>query len=296
MSIFFQKRITKRSIQFLIVSVIASVTVSCHQLFKNTYNDQVIAKAAGNQLTLSQLQMAVPANMKEIDSISFAQNYIEKWVKDQLMLEKAELNLSRKTQREIGNMIESYRTSLMIFKYQQMLINQKLDTVVTEEQITDYYKTHAGNFRLDNAVVKAIYVKLPKAIHDRYRVRTLIRSSREDDMITLEDYCYQNARTFYMGEEWLYLSDLLSDMPNKINAYDHFLKYNRYLETSDSIYAYYMYVLDYRLTNDTTPQKFVTAQIKDILINHRKVDLIRNLENNLYNDAVNHKKFSINTY
>lgn len=282
--------------QLLASIFLLSTFASCDMILSKTHNDKIIAKASGNELTLSQLQIAVPSNMKEIDSISFAQNYIEKWVKNQLLLEKAELNLDRETQREIDHMIENYRTSLMVYKYQQMLINQKMDTVVTESQIAEYYKNHAGNFRLDTAVVKAIYVKLPKSLHDRYKVRSWIRSSREDDMITLEDYCYQNARTFYMGEDWQYLSSLMKDIPREIKSYDQFLKTSRYIEDSDSIYAYYLYILDYKVSNDTTPQKFVSSQIKDILINHRKVDLIRNVENSLYNDAVNHKKFTINTH
>lgn len=267
----------------------------CNLLFNSNAEDRVIASVGSEKLTFSELQMAIPSQMKEVDSISFAQNYIEKWVKDQLMLEKAELNIDKNMQNEIDVLINNYRTSLMVFKYQQMFIQQKLDTLVTKEQVNEYYANHAGNFRLDNPVVKAIYVKLPKSIHDRYRVRTWIRSSREDDMITLEDYCYQNARNFYMGEDWQYFYDILNNIPKEINDQEQFLRTKNYIETSDSLYAYYINILDYKLANDTTPVMFVDTQIKDILINHRKVNLINELENNVYNDAVNHKKFTIHT-
>ncbi|MBI9068363.1 MAG: hypothetical protein JEZ09_13800 [Salinivirgaceae bacterium] len=264
-------------------------------LFKNKKEDKIVATAVGKKLTMSQLKMAIPADMKEIDSISFAQNYIEKWVKNQLLLKKAEMNLDKKTQDNIEVMIDNYRTSLMLFKYQQKLIQQKLDTVVTEDQINEYYTSNAENFRLDSSVVKAIYVKLPKSLHDRYRVRSWIKSSKEDDMITLEDYCYQNARNFYMGEEWQYFGTLLNEVPRKISNQNQFLRTNSYIETTDSLYAYYVQILDYKLTNDTTPVKFVTSQVKDIIINHRKVSLINRLENNVYTDAVNLKKFTIHT-
>ena len=279
---------------FIIVFYITTL-LACNSFINGEPNEKIIAQAGGKKLTLSQLEMAIPLNMKEIDSISFAQNYIEKWVRNQLLLEKAEINLDKKTQKSIEAMIDNYRTSLMLFKYQQIIIHQKLDTIVTDEQIGKYYSKHAGNFKLDSSVVKPIYIQLPKSLHNRHNVRSWMRSKKEDDFITLEDYCYQNARNFTLGEEWQYFGTLLGNIPRKINNQDNFLRYNKYIETTDSLYAYYIAILDYKLTNDTMPLVFVKNQIRDILINHRKVKLIENLENNIYNDAVNQKKFIIHT-
>lgn len=269
--------------------------LACDTFLKKELGEEVVAEVGGEKLTKMQLEMAIPSNVKQIDSISFAQNYIEKWVKNQLLLEKAEMNLDSDTQRSIDLMIDNYRTSLMLFKYQQIIIQQKLDTIVTDEQIEEYYYRHSENFKLDSSVVKAIYVQLPKSLHDRAGVRRLIRSRKEDDIITLEDYCYQNARYFNMGEDWQYFGSILDEVPRKIKDQDSYLKRNRYIETTDSLYAYYVAILEYRLTNDTTPVIFVKNQIHDILINHRKVKLIQDLESNIYNDAVDQKKFIIHT-
>jgi hypothetical protein len=283
---------SKKIYIFLIVSLLF---VGCADFFNGSSNDKIIAVVGSKKLTYSEMKMAVPANMKEIDSISFAQNYIEKWVKNQLLLEKAELNLNKETKQSIEIMIENYRTSLLLFKYQQLLIHEKLDTLVTDAQIEEYYTDHSGNFRLDSNVVKAIYVQLPKAVYDGYRVRSWVQNPTEENMITLEDYCYQNARNFYMNDEWQYLGNVLGQMPNRINNQENFLKYSRFLETSDSLYRYYLTITDYKLKTDTTPIVFVKSQIQDILINHRKVKLINDLENNIYSDAVNQKKFTIYT-
>ncbi len=282
--------------QLLIIIFLSVITFwACNPFLNRKTNEKIVAEVGSKKLTMSQLEMAIPLNMKEIDSISFAQNYIEKWVRSQLLLEKAEINLDKKTQKSIDIMIDNYRTSLMFFKYQQIIIQQKLDTVVTDEQIDRYYSKNAGNFRLDSSVVKSIYIQLPKSLYNRNKVRSWMRSKKEDDIITLEDYCYQNARNFSMGEEWQYFGTVLSNLPRKINNQDNFLRYNKYIETTDSLYAYYVAILDYKLTNDTTPVIFVKNKIHDILINHRKVKLIEDLENNIYNDAVNQKKFIIHT-
>ncbi len=281
----------------LLIIFFFSFTVfwACNSLFGGKPSEEIVAQVGGENLTMSQLKVILPLNMNKIDSISFAQNYIEKWVRNQLMLEKAEINLDKKTQESIEVMIDNYRTSLMLFKYQQLIIRQKLDTIVTDKQIDDYYSNNSGNFRLDSSVVKSIYIQLPKSLFNRNKVRRWIRSKKEEDIITLEDYCYQNARNFSMGEEWKYFGMVLSNLPRKISNQDAFLRYNKYIETTDSLYAYYVAILDYKLTNDTIPVFFVKNQIRNILINHRKVKLIKDLENNIYNDAVNQKKFIIHT-
>lgn len=262
-------------------------------LLNNGVDDDEIAAVRNNKLYQSELSLVIPHGMTEIDSISFAQNYIEKWVRNQLMLEKAEMNLDKNTLNEIKMMVNNYKTSLMVFQYQQLLVHQKLDTIITENNISEYYAESAGNFKLDSCVVKAIFVKLPKSLPDVYNVRQWIRSSRETDIISLEDYCYQNARNFDMGENWVYFNHLLNLVPKKIRNQNDFLKYNRYLEAQDSLYKYFVAVLDYKLPQDTTPIDFIKPQIRNIILNHRKMKFINDLENNIYRDAVNQKKFTI---
>ncbi|HAM98250.1 MAG TPA: hypothetical protein DCQ26_06535 [Marinilabiliales bacterium] len=269
--------------------------MDCTGFLKNHDDDKVIAAVGAKKLTMSQLKMAIPKNMKEIDSISFSQNYIEKWVKSQLLVEKAELNLDKKTQNGIETMIDNYRTSLLIFKYQQAFIDQKLDTVVNDQEIRSYYNDHSENFKLDSNVVKAIFVKLPKSQYNAYNVTTWMRSGTEEDLIKLEDFCYQNAKNFYMGEDWQYFGSVMLLFPKEITDQEDFLESGKYHEVSDSIYNYYLSVTDYRLVNDIAPLEFAFVQIKDIIINHRKIKLIKDLENNIYNDAVNQKRFTIYT-
>ena len=108
--------------RIIIISIAFLFFVSCDTLFSNKPNYEVVARVGSKKLTVLELQMSIPASIKKVDSISFAQNYIEKWVKNQLLLEKAEINLDKVTQRSIGLMIDNYRTSLLLFKYQQMII------------------------------------------------------------------------------------------------------------------------------------------------------------------------------
>ena len=209
------------------------------------------------------------------------------------MLEKAELNLDKHTLKSIETMIDNYRTSLLVFKYQQMLIAEKMDTIVTPAEIKEYYDQNAGNFKLDFNAVKAIYVKLQKGVSDTYKVKQWMRSNKEEDLISLEDFCYQNASNFNMGEQWTDFSRLMKNFPKTIANQESFLKYNKFMEAQDSLYNYYIAIRNYKPVNDTTPLVFVENNIKDIILNRRKIQFINDLENNIYHDAVNQKKFTI---
>ncbi len=259
----------------------------------NQSDTKILASVGSVKLTNAQLELSIPRNLSEIDSISFAQAYIENWVKEQLFLEKAKENIDPETEATIELMLNNYQTSLFIYKYQQLLIQQKLDTVVTEGQIEDYYKKHAGNFKLDSNVVRAIFVQIPKSAYDAQNVKSLMRSHSENDLISLEDYCYQNARNFNMGENWTYLNRILRLVPGTIPNHENFLRHGGFYETQDSLHKYFIQVIDYRLVNDTAPMVFVQQNIKDILLNHRKTDFINTMKNNLYRDAVSQKRFNI---
>lgn len=282
---------TKRYL--IIILFFGSMLLSCNSLMQKNTNDKIIAQVGNDKLFYSKLKIAIPKDIKKADSILFAQNYIEKWVRNQLLLQKAEIYLDKKNLDEIQMMLENYETSLMVFHYQQMIIHQKLDTVVSDKEILDYYEKNSTNFALDSSVVKAIYVKLPKSVPDKYKLKRWMRSHQEKDLINIEDYCYQKAINFDMGEEWVYFSRLLSLMPKKIDNKEWFLKYNKFIEAYDSLNTYYVEIIDYKLSNDTKPVDFVKTQIKSIILNHRKMELINNLENNIYNDAVNQNKFTI---
>lgn len=266
---------------------------SCEKLKKAETKSKIVAEVGSQKLFQNQLRIIVPKNSRKEDSILFAKNYIEKWVKDQLLLEKAELYLDKKTFDEISVMVENYKISLMVFQYQQLLIQQKLDTIVTEKEIEKYYDTHSSNFILDSTVVKGIFVKLLKSVPDKYKVKRWMLSHQEKDLINIEDYCYQNAKKFSMGEEWIYFSHLLTVVPKKIDNKAWFLRNNKFIEAYDSLYTYYVQIIDYKLAGETKPINFVKNQIRSIILNHRKIKLINNLERNIYNDAIDQKKFKI---
>jgi hypothetical protein len=268
------------------------VLSSCTNL--DTRNrERPLASVYEKNLYLSDIPDLFPSTISRQDSILILQNYIDKWIRKQLILQKAELNLTEE-QKDVRQQIEEYRSSLLIFKYEQNLILQKLDTLILPEQIETYYNENSSNFMLDEIIVKALFIKLPSDAPELYRVRQLYRSEREEDIHQLESYCYQYADKYdYFNEDWIPFESITDELPDEIRNPESFLRYNRFIEQQDSAFAYYVKIREYLPVNSVSPPEYVEAQIRSIILNQRKVRFIKELENNIYIDALNKGNFTI---
>jgi len=273
--------------QKIIVILFLILVVSCN--FKKHENDEIIVRVGKRALYTSDIAFATPDNLSVIDSTNFAKKYIDKWIRNQLLLEKAELNLTKNVDN-IQKQLDDYRTFLLINKYQQELLLQKLDTIVTNEDIEKYYSERSGDFKLKYNILKINYIKLPIATYDADKVRRWYRSDNEDDLADLEDYCYQNAHEFEFSDEWIKFDDFLQMVPIQVKDQVDYLNKRQSIEVNDSLYTYFVRIKDYKIIADTSPLQFVRNDLKNIILNKRKIEFLTELENNIYLDALDKNK------
>ena len=184
-------------IPFLILGMIACTTLENHNREKS------IARVYGKDLYLSDLHDIFPKNVSQSDSMIILQNFVDKWVRKELILHRAELNLTEE-QKDVTQQLDEYRSSLLIYKYEQSLIAQKLDTVIRHAEVQQYYDENPSNFSLEENIVKCLFIKLPVDAPNLYQLRQLYRSEKEEDVRQLESYCYQYAVKYdYFNEEWI---------------------------------------------------------------------------------------------
>jgi len=256
-------------------------------------DEDPLAQVHDKYLYVSEIESIIPANANATDSAKFVNNYINTWVRKQLLVQQAE-DLLDEDSRNISRQVEDYRNSLLIYKYQQRLIQEKLDTVVTEQEIEDYYNEYQSNFILSYNIVKALYIKLPKTSPDIEKVKQLYKSNEPDDQSRLQDYCYQYAVKYdHFDDEWIRFKQVLSQIPTDISDEERFLRFRKYLETEDSLFHYYLRINDYQLQGSEQPMTYAESRIRSIILNKRKFNLIEELENEIYNNALNRNEFVI---
>ena len=278
------------SIRFLLILLIGA---SACTTLDNRNRERPLARVYEKNLYLSDIQDIFPENITQSDSLIILQNFVDKWVKKQLILQKAELNLTEE-QKDVNQQLDEYRSSLLIYKYEQSLIAQKLDTFIRYEEIQAYYDENPSNFNLDEHIVKCLFIKLPIDAPNLYRVRQLYRSEREEDVRQLESYCYQYALKYdYFDEDWVPFESITRELPVEIRTPERYLRYNRYIEQQDSLHRYLVNIREYQLAGMVAPLPYVDEKIRTIILNKRKVQFVRDLENNIYMDALNKGDFTI---
>lgn len=278
----------------LILFVFIPLFFSCKYPRDKT-EEAPVARVFNQYIYPADLDRVITDGIPVDDSIIIARDYIEKWVRKHLLLNKAELNLTEE-QKNVNRQIEDYRTSLLIYQYQQNLIEQKIDTVVKPEEIRNYYEENknAFNFVLKDNIVKALYLKIPRSAPNTWQPRSWYKSNNEEQLKKLEEYCYQNAEQYdYFNDEWILFSEIQKALPITIYQPHNYLKYRKYIETKDSTYYYFVKIREYVLSNDVAPLEYVESDIRSIIINKRKIQLLKELESDIYNDALNRGYFEV---
>jgi hypothetical protein len=278
--------------KFLLLIIISGFLAGCNRGSENK-NEKPLARVFDQYLYSSDLGGVIPAGISGTDSASVARDFIEKWVRSQLLLNKAEINLTE-AEKDVELQIENYRSSLLIYAYQQSYLRQKLDTVVSDKEIEDYFKENQSNFVLGEPLMKGLFIKLPVNAPDINKLRQWYRSDNTESIKNLEGYCYAHAAIYdHFNESWVNLNEVLRMIPDNGGSYESALQNRKYLENKDKDYYYFLNVKEIAPEGTVSPFELVKNDIHYIILNKRKVKLINELEASIYSDAQNREHFTI---
>jgi hypothetical protein len=280
------------SMKYLLFIVMATFLSGCNKSTEKK-KEKPLARVFNNYLYSSDLSGVIPAGISAGDSVSVAKDFIEKWVLSQLLLNKAEINLTD-AEKDVELQIGNYRSSLLIYAYQQSYLRQKLDTIVSDQEIEDYFKANQPNFVLGEPLMKGVFIKVPVKAPDINKLRQWYRLNDAVSIRNLEGYCFSNAAVYdHFNEGWVNLNEVLRMIPANGESYENTLQYRKYLETKDKDYYYFLSVKEIAPEGNVSPFELVKNDIYYIILNKRKVKLINELETSIYSDAQNRENFTI---
>ncbi len=261
---------------------------------KNSPKRIPVAQVGKDILYYDDIPAAILEGINKTDSASVVQNYINKWAKRELLLQKAEENLSPELKADIVKQLDETRANLVIYQYQRQMMSEKMDTVLAESELENYYAANEKSFILNTNIVKALFIKLPIETPNLAKIKVLARSNDQKDLQQLESSCYQFAEKFDdFNEEWVSMDKLTVELHQDIENEENFLKRNTFFETSDSSSVYLVSIRDYRLISSVAPYEYVKDDIKRVIWNARRLEFLKSLENGIYNDALKENSFKI---
>ena len=200
---------------------------ACSYLKKKSKNE-VIARVYDKEFYREDIGNIIPKGTASKDSLSILHNYLDNWIRQELILHRAESNISDKSVYEdIDKQLEDYKSSLITYAYERELVRQKLDTIVTDKEIDKYYNEHQDNFTLKDNIIRVLYLKVGKKDPKISKVKTWYKSESSSDRSLLEIYCHQAAINYFLDDNtWLLFDDLLKEIPIKTYDKEQFLKNN----------------------------------------------------------------------
>lgn len=253
----------------------------------------LLVEMDGNFLYREDLQSVLPGGLSKDDSLLFAEHYIRNWAEDVLLYEKAQSNVPNSD--EIDKLVENYRKALIMHAYQQALIHQTLSEEISEEELNNYYEKHQELFKVERPLMKGLFIKVPLTAPQLSNVRRWYKTETREAVEHLEKYSLQNAVKYeYFYDKWIPVSEVLDLIPLKVRDTEGYLNKNRHVELKDTAFYYFLNVSDYRSSGEQEPYEFARAQVKDMLLNMRQVEFMKQVKNDLYQQA--EKKDKIKYY
>lgn len=273
---------------FLVSIILILLFIRCES-DANKSDSQPLVAVGDKQLTNGMLYTAIPNHLSSEDSIVFAQDYINRWIRAELLLRKAELNLTPQ-EKDVNRLLEEYRRSLLVHHYQQKLLAQKFSPFITGSEVNTCYDEMTDNFRLKDPIIKGLFVMVPKTAPNIRTVERLFKSDKQEDLVKLETYCFQNARKYQLFlDNWIPFQDINNTLPESISRPEQFVRFNKYYQTSDSLNQYFLAIKEFKLGSELAPIEYVEERIKAILVNKKRLEFIKQLETDLYEEALKDK-------
>lgn len=257
--------------------------------------DDPVVTVGDKVLTIRELRSSIPDNSTKEDSTLIAEDYIKRWMNSELMMRKALLNLTPQEQ-DVEKLIEEYRRSLLVGLYQQKLLDQKYAPMITDKEIQSYYDLMKENFRLKENIFKGVFIVLPKSAPNLEMFRKLLRLRDGQDLLELKGYVFQNAvKSEEFLDKWLPVSYINRLMPANISNEKDFLLHRKYFEREEEDgNIYFIVVKQSCVEDDYEPFDYSKTKIKSILLNKKRFEFIKQLEDDLYNEALEQKIIKFN--
>lgn len=249
----------------------------------------VLVRVKDRVLGREEIQRQIPRSLSSADSLLMAESLTKRWVKDALVYEVALRNLEREERAEVDRLVEEYRHSLIRYRYEEQLVRERLSSDFQESDKLRFYEENQSKFVLDKALIKGLFLKVPADAPGLADVKKWYRSTSESAVEKIEKYSVQNAVIYdYFYDKWVDFDQVMDNIPMRVTDANAFLKANRYVEMCDSTYCYLLNISDYLPIGRVAPYDYAGPQIIEMLTNQRKVQFLKDFEDELYNDAVKH--------
>ena len=251
-----------------------------------------VARVGEDFLFISDLENQIGPNGS--DSIQITSKTINEWAEELLYLKKAEINLSFLEKKGLEELVSTYRNDLYVKTYKDKAIQSQLDSIVEKEEIEYYFDQNKFNFKTNKDLMRGRYVRVRNENYNLRSIRKSIRRYNENDKVFLDSIALQFTTYSLNDSIWVQASQFFNRLPSiSERRYKNFLKNDTFFELQDSLEVYLVVIEEVVLRNDLAPLDYVAPTLKQILINKRKLELMRQLDREIIEEGLRQNIYEV---
>jgi hypothetical protein len=253
-----------------------------------------IARVNDSYLYAEEIKELVPAGTSKEDSIAIVRGYIDRWASRKLLISAAEVNLNAAKKAEFDELIGQYKVDLYTKAYLDEIVKRSVDTAVTQTELKAYYDENKENFKTNGTLVRLRYINLSKDNPKYETIKSKFFDFRKSDKKFWDTYALQ-LKSFAMNDSvWVEMSQIYSKLPfiNPDNR-DEYIVSGKSIQKQDSLDMYLVKIRSVIDKNQVAPFEFLKPTLKEVIVNKRKLELIRKFEKEITDDAIKDQKYEI---
>lgn len=261
---------------------------SCQSQVERDENDSIVASVGPKHLYKSNLAELYPSGANPLDCLNIRNNFIDNWIRENILLQEAEKYIGNEI--NVDKLVKDYRSSLLIYNYEERLVKERLDTIITQSQKEKVYEANKASYLLVTPIVKGIYVQVPLNTPE---LKEFKQSWIKQDIIAMRNYVkkYQLLNRIF-PETWVSFADFSNGIPNDIFPLTR-IKSQKALDQERDGIQYFVKVLDYKDKNTEAPLEYIEDKIEKVILYNRKVTLLKTIKEKLYERDLENKKVKI---
>ena len=273
-----------------ILILILTLLNSCNNWIQ--VNEEVVARIGTSYLYKKDLVDIIKTPISKSDSLLKLNSFIDNWARKQLILQQAKIILPESTLIELESMVKDYRDDLFINSYRKAVINKNLDTIINYSEINMFLNNNKEIFRLKAPLFKVRYIHVPPYNVDKEKIKLSFQRFNYDDRVFLDSLSYQFSTYLLSDSLWINKSNLISKVSflNQ-NNFDRLIKKSKFYSIEDTLGVYLFFIKDLLKEGELAPNEIFTSKIKNIILNKRKQELIKQFEKDILQDAIKSKTF-----
>ncbi|WP_299001048.1 peptidyl-prolyl cis-trans isomerase [Flagellimonas sp. S174] len=284
----------QRNKTYLISLLLLALFSSCDAIFNKKEEKEPLARVGDVYLYKEDVATLLDNTISEQDSAIFVSNYINNWASKQLLLSKSKINLPEEKLSEFDRLVDDYKSDLYTRAYVEALVFNAQDTSISRSQLRSYYEKEKENFKLSEKLVQLRFVEIPTQFLDKEGVKRRMDNWSSSDKEYLDSIAVQFNKIHFNDSVWVSVSRVTEEIPPLalLNENDY-LKKSQFFELQDSLEVYLGKVTDVLEVNDVAPFEYILPEIRQLIINRRRLDYVKKLKTEIIDEAIKKKEFEI---